>query len=146
MKFPHCEEMVIFSNYYTTLILFRLQVEGRNDVFAIGDCAVNVNQPLPMIAQAAKQQAVYLGKVFNKDLDKPFKFLFLGSMTQLGTWHGVLQGPDIGNVEGLKLTGIFAWFLWRSAYWGYQVSITNKILIPMYWFKSYWFGRDISKF
>ena len=38
-----------------------------------------------MIAQAAKQQAVYLGKVFNRDLDKPFKFLFLGSMTQLGT-------------------------------------------------------------
>ena len=27
-----------------------------------------------------------------------------------------------------------------------QVSLTNKLLIPMYWFKSFWFGRDISKF
>ena len=89
-----------------------------------------------------------LGKHFNGKItnDKPFKFLFLGMMTQLGTWHGVLQGPDMGSHGGPKLKGIVAWFLWRSAYWGYQVSITNKILIPMYWFKSYWFGRDISKF
>ena len=88
------------------------------------------------------------GKHFNGKItnDKPFKFLFLGMMTQLGTWHGVLQGPDLGSHGGPKLKGIVAWFLWRSAYWGYQVSITNKILIPMYWFKSYWFGRDISKF
>ena len=120
---------------------------SAKDVYAIGDCAANTETPLPMIAQAAKQQAVYLGKHFNgKITDKPFKFLFLGSMTQLGTWHGVLQGPDFGSAEGPKITGIVAWILWRSAYWGYQVSITNKILIPMYWFKSYWFGRDISKF
>ena len=64
----------------------------------------------------------------------------------LGTWHGVLEGPSVGGVKGPKIKGIIAWALWRSAYWGYQVSITNKILIPMYWFKSYWFGRDISKF
>ena len=62
----------------------RLKVEGIENVYAIGDCAVSREEPLPMIAQAAKQQAVYLGKVFNKNLDKPFKFLFLGSMTQLG--------------------------------------------------------------
>jgi hypothetical protein len=26
------------------------------------------------------------------------------------------------------------------------VSVTNKLLIPMYWFKSMIFGRDISRF
>ena len=71
--------------------------------------------------------------------------MFLFTYT-LGTWHGVLEGPSVGGVKGPKIKGIVAWALWRSAYWGYQVSITNKILIPMYWFKSYWFGRDISKF
>ena len=35
---------------------------SAKDVYAIGDCAVNPQKPLPMIAQAAKQQAVYLGK------------------------------------------------------------------------------------
>ena len=123
----------------------KLQVEGHYGVYAIGDCAANPNEPLPMIAQAAKQQATYLGKVFNKGLDKPFNFQFMGSMTQLGTWHGVMKGPSVGGKE-FKLKGVIAWIIWRSAYWGYQVSITNKILIPMYWFKSYWFGRDISKF
>ena len=72
----------------------------------------------------------------------------MGMLTQLGTWHGVWQAPTIGGKEGPKpkMKGLAAWVMWRSAYWGYQVSITNKILIPMYWFKSYWFGRDISKF
>jgi len=79
-------------------------------------------------------------------MHKPFRFFFMGSMTQLGTWHGVMQGPSVGGMEGPKIKGIVAWAMWRSAYWGYQVSVTNKILIPMYWFKSYWFGRDISKF
>lgn len=42
--------------------------------------------------------------------------------------------------------GFLAFALWRAAYWTEQVSIVNKILIPMYWFKSAVFGRDISRF
>ena len=42
----------------------KVQADYAKDVYAIGDCAVNPKKPLPMIAQAAKQQAVYLGKVF----------------------------------------------------------------------------------
>ena len=33
-----------------------------------------------------------------------------------------------------------------SRYWGKQVSTQNKILIPMHWFKTFFFGRDISRF
>ena len=40
----------------------------------MGDCAVQPEKPLPMIAQAAKQQAIYLGKVLNKDHKKPFRY------------------------------------------------------------------------
>ena len=35
---------------------------------------------------------------------------------------------------------------WRGAYLSKQVSVTNMILIPMYWFKALLFGRDISRF
>ena len=73
----------------------RILVDGRlrvnDDVYAMGDCAVDPDNPLPMIAQVAKQQAVYLSRVFNKGVETPFKFLFMGSMTQLGTWQGVVQ-------------------------------------------------------
>ena len=44
------------------------------------------------------------------------------------------------------IKGFLAFALWRAAYWTKQVSIINKMLIPMYWFKSAVFGRDISRF
>ena len=117
-----------------------LKVTGKNNVFALGDCAVSHSQPLAMLAQVANQQGKYLARTLNKDQEKPFRYVFMGSMAQLGSWNAV------ADLNGPTVTGLAAFLAWRSAYWGYQVSVTNKILIPMYWFKSYWFGRDISKF
>lgn len=34
----------------------------------------------------------------------------------------------------------------RAAYWTKSVSLVNKILIPMGWFRSWLFGRDICRF
>ena len=118
----------------------QLQVGGQTDVFALGDCAVCEAQPLAMLAQVANQQGKYLARSLNKGSNKPFRYIFMGSMAQLGTWNAV------ADLNGPKVTGLAAFLAWRSAYWGYQVSVTNKILIPMYWFKSFFFGRDISKF
>lgn len=44
------------------------------------------------------------------------------------------------------LKGVLAFLLWRAAYWTKQVSLQNKMLIPMHWLKSLLFGRDISRF
>ena len=44
------------------------------------------------------------------------------------------------------VTGVTAFASWRGAYLSKQVSVTNMILIPMYWFKALLFGRDISRF
>jgi len=122
----------------------KLRVRGQDSVFALGDCAVSASAPMAMLAQVANQQGKYLAKSLNRDPElssvKPFRYIFMGSMAQLGTWNAV------ADLNGPKVTGLAAFLAWRSAYWGYQVSITNKILIPMYWFKSFWFGRDISKF
>ena len=120
-----------------------LRVKNKNDVFAIGDCAAIEDNILPMLAQVANQQGIYLSKKFNKDLNKPFKYVFLGSMAQLGTFDAVF---DLPGKKSPKIKGIFAFLSWRAAYWTYSVSIANKLLIPMYWFKSFFFGRDISKF
>eukprot|EP00755_Sulcionema_specki_P034502 Sspe_Gene.103009::Locus_78861_Transcript_1_1_Confidence_1.000_Length_1455::g.103009::m.103009/K17871/ndh1; NADH:ubiquinone reductase (non-electrogenic) len=139
----------------------KLQVEGWERVYAMGDCAVVHELPLPPIAQAAMQQAVYLSKVFNASAPggplaegaptpKPFEFRSLGSMAMLGGWRAVADFTHVGpkdrprNVG--KATGRSAFLLWRTAYWGKQVSFVNKILIPMYWFKAWLFGRDISRF
>ena len=120
---------------------------GKNNVYAIGDCAANHDKPLAMLAQVANQQGIYLAKCMNnKDEESLFDYKFLGAMASLGTFKAVVElGPNVPE-SASKLKGFIAFLLWRSAYWSMSVSITNKILIPMFWFKSYFFGRDISKF
>ncbi|KAI0115805.1 FAD/NAD(P)-binding domain-containing protein [Nemania sp. FL0031] len=112
------------------------------DVFSIGDCAVVAGKRYPATAQVASQQATYLAKRLNKgDLDtKPFSFRNWGVMTYLGNWRAIHQS------SADELTGRAAWFLWRTAYLTKSMSIRNKIMVPVYWFMSWLFGRDISRF
>lgn len=71
-------------------------------------------------------------------------------MAQIGEWKGVVDtthvGTDEKHFDGPKVKGVIALLIWRSAYLTKQVSWVNKCLIPMYWFKSMLFGRDISRF
>jgi NADH dehydrogenase FAD-containing subunit len=118
------------------------QVSALPDVFALGDCAAISGQTLPATAQVASQQAIYLAKRFNKgDLaDKPFRFRNWGTLTYLGSWKAIHQS----SADELK--GWAAWVLWRTAYLTRSMSIRNKIMVPVYWFMTWVFGRDISRF
>lgn len=112
------------------------------DVYAIGDCAAISGQSHPATAQVASQKATYLAKRFNKgDADeKEFKFRNLGTMTYLGNWKAIHQS----SADDLK--GWTAWVLWRTAYLTKSMSFRNKIMVPVYWFVSWFFGRGISRF
>ena len=69
-----------------------------------------------------------------------------------GFGAGVYDGSAVGDPKGwhgslpFNLQGVVAWLAWRSAYWGKQVSLENKLLIPMYWFKAWAFGRSTARF
>lgn len=114
------------------------------DVFAIGDCSVMPDQPLPATAQVASQQALYLSKRFNagdaNGNDVGFKFRNLGMMAYLGSWRAIHQS----NTNEIK--GRAAWVLWRTAYLTKSMSLRNKIMIPVYWMITWLFGRDITRF
>ncbi len=119
----------------------------------MGDAAMNEHSPLPQLAQVARQQGMYLADVFNgkqKEDEVPFKFFNLGSMASLGDLQGIYDGSKVGakgeEMDVPQLTGFVALVMWRFAYWGRQTSIENKILIPLYWIKSFLFGRDVSRF
>jgi len=133
-----------------------LRIKGVSSVYALGDCAVSLTAPLPPIAQAAKQQGKHLAQCFNMNqtdvsiVVSPFQYVALGSMVTWGGFKGAVDMHNVGkNKKEIDLgvfSGVIAYFTWRSAYWGMQTSWTNKILIPMHWFKSFVFGRDISRF
>ncbi|KAK9321983.1 hypothetical protein V1517DRAFT_353349 [Lipomyces orientalis] len=119
----------------------------NKDVFALGDCAQIDDGYLPATAQVASQKALYLSKELNKEAKgkvevehQPFVFNNRGIMAYIGGWRAIVQGNS-GEVKGRT-----AWLLWRGAYFSMSVSIKNKILIPIYWFTNWLFGRDISRF
>ena len=114
-----------------------LRVRGQEGkVWAIGDCAVMEGMPLPQLAQVAQQQAQYLGPVLEgkaAETAKEFHFFSLGSMASVGGGKGVYDGSHVGDPYGFEamlpfnLKGLSAWLAWRSAYFGKQVSLANKV-------------------
>ncbi|KAK9762816.1 hypothetical protein K7432_011089 [Basidiobolus ranarum] len=125
------------------------------NVYALGDCATIEDFDLPATAQVAKQKGEYLVKALNKVARegtpdaltkiKPFDYQHIGSMAYVGGWKAIIElGPDKKNE--LKHAGWLSWLFWRSAYFTMSVSNKNKVLIPMYWFLTWIFGRDISRF
>ncbi|GKY96414.1 hypothetical protein MPSEU_000600900 [Mayamaea pseudoterrestris] len=138
-----------------------LRVKGHEgSIWAIGDACVNEKgPPIPQLAQVARQQGIYLAKVLNGKIgidEKPFRFFSLGSMAFMGELKGIYDGSSAGTLASNPdaphktkppaITGFAALLMWRFAYWGRQVSWVNKMLIPLYWFKAWLFGRDVSRF
>jgi NADH dehydrogenase FAD-containing subunit len=80
-------------------------------------------------------------------VEESFRYGHLGTMLTIGGSHGIYDGKGAlnGNIVP-SVTGFWAFVMWRLAYWTKQVSIANKLLIPMHWFKSAVFGRDLSRF
>ncbi|KAF2753604.1 hypothetical protein EJ05DRAFT_480096 [Pseudovirgaria hyperparasitica] len=112
------------------------------DVFAIGDCATQAHASYPATAQVANQEAMWLAKRLNRDdlATQHFTYKDLGVMAYIGNWKAIVQ------TKGGNISGQTAWFIWRGAYLTKSVSWRNKILIPMYWFINWVFGRDVSRF
>ncbi|CAF3695719.1 unnamed protein product [Rotaria socialis] len=123
------------------------------NMFALGDCATPMDHSLPATAQVAVQQAKYLAQRLNKkdfhlkdpkdirnDDYSKFNFNNAGMLAYLGGYGGV------ADLKKAKATGFSSWLLWRSVYITRLVSFKNRLLVGMFWFKSFVFGRDISRF
>ncbi|TPX61758.1 hypothetical protein SpCBS45565_g07184 [Spizellomyces sp. 'palustris'] len=151
MEVSHSRSKRLVTDEYLRV----LDKEGKpiTDVYALGDCAVIKDQELPATAQVASQQGIWLRKHLNRvaamrDDGKPFRYSHMGSMVYVGSWKaifdtsgGALETPGAGGLRGR-----LAWFVWRSAYLIRSVSFRNMVMIPVHWFLTWAFGRDISKF
>ena len=82
-----------------------------------------------------------------------FSYLSVGGMASMGVWGGVVDTTNMAVVPGAvkqvtprAVSGFAAMLTWKFGYLSKQISWTNMILVPMFWFKSAVFGRDISRF
>lgn len=120
------------------------KVKKFENIYALGDCSEIENGPLPVTAQVAQQQGIYLGRAFNRSAKRkilrPFKFHDLGMLAYIGDQKALADLPQY------KGTGFKAFLFWRSVYITRLVGLKNKILVLFDWFKNVAFGRDVSNF
>jgi len=113
-----------------------MQVDGKSNVWAIGDCAAIPNLVnggvCPPTAQFAIREAKVLAhniaSSFNGGKKEDFRFKALGMMGALGHHSAVAELFGV-----FKFSGIIAWILWRMIYWMKLPGIDRKIKVAISW-------------
>ena len=116
------------------------QVEGLQNVFAIGDVAMMITEDRPnghpMLAPVAIQQGKRLGSNIQKLVSnkEPVKFRYLdkGAMATIGRNRAVVDMPG-----GLHFKGFFAWLIWMFIHIMYLVGFRNRLITLNNWVWSY---------
>jgi NADH:ubiquinone reductase (H+-translocating) len=116
-----------------------LSVEGRADVYALGDTALALaedSKPLPALAQVAKQQGVFLGRALKMNLLKgeplpDFHFHNRGNTAVIGRNAAVF---DFGSWQ---LKGRIAWLLWAIVHVYLLVNFEKRLLVSIQWIWRY---------
>lgn len=121
----------------------RMQVDGRPEIFAIGDNCTVQGAALPGTAQVAWQQAKYVASSIRKAIDggetEPFAYRHAGSLISIG------EGYAAGDVNNTVLHGNWVWFLWRTIYLSKIVGGRGKARIALEWLIELMFKRDTSQ-
>jgi NADH:ubiquinone reductase (H+-translocating) len=125
-----------------------LEVEGRDGLWALGDCAL-VPDPAtgdysPPTAQHASREGKVLAHNIIASVDgkakKPFKFKTLGQLAAIGRRTGVAP------ILGVNFSGFIAWFLWRGIYWSKLPRAEKKVRVAIDWALDVFFSKDFVQY
>ncbi len=120
-----------------------LRVEGRERVWALGDCTQVPNRATPgafdpPTCQHALRQARRLAKNLRGE-PQPYRYRMLGQVATLGHYKG------IADVLGLHFRGFLGWFVTRT-YHLYQLPLlTRKLRVVADWTVALFFRRDLAE-
>jgi NADH dehydrogenase len=115
------------------------QVQGYNNIFALGDIAYMETEAYPkghpQVAQPAIQQGKLLGKNLMKLIDgkalKKFEYRDKGSMATIG------RNKAVVDLKAYKFSGFFAWFIWMFVHLMSLVGFRNRIVVLFNWTYNY---------
>jgi NADH:ubiquinone reductase (H+-translocating) len=120
-----------------------LRVRGMENVWGIGDAAVNIDargQPYPATAQHAVRQGVVcaanISRVLRGRPAKPCDIRARGSLAALGRRTGVAE------VMGVRISGFFGWWLWRTVYLLKMPGFGRKLRVLLEWNVALFSRRD----
>jgi NADH dehydrogenase len=124
-----------------------LALEGyEGQVWALGDCAAVKTASgkfAPPTAQHATREAVTAARniaaAIRGGARTEFAFEGLGTLGSLG------HGSAVAQILGLKISGIVAWFLWRTIYLMKMPGLNRKVRVSMDWFIRLLFSPDLAQ-
>jgi NADH dehydrogenase len=103
-----------------------LRVKGQDRIFAVGDIAINPDDPTPQLAQPAlqmgKHAAGQIVKLEAKASTETFKYHDKGTMSTIGRRSAVVQ-----LAGGLRLRGTLAWLAWFALHLVYLLGGRNRV-------------------
>ncbi|MDX5422476.1 MAG: NAD(P)/FAD-dependent oxidoreductase [Hymenobacteraceae bacterium] len=112
------------------------QVQGFNDIFAIGDIAMMKTPEFPKGHPGVAQPAIQQGKLLAKNMKRiirkeplvPFKYKDKGSLAIIGRNKAVADLP-----KDTHLGGFFAWVIWLFVHIMYLIGFRNKLVVLSNW-------------
>jgi NADH dehydrogenase len=119
-----------------------LRVEGRENVWALGDCARVPNRatadPDPPTSQHALRQARQLARNLRGE-PSAYRYRMIGQGATLGRFKGVAEA------FGVRLTGFPGWFATRTYHLLQLPLFTRKLRVLTDWTVALFFRRDIAE-
>ena len=111
-----------------------MQVEGATDLWAVGDCALvpmtNGELAPPTAQHAIRQAGVAAHNILATLRGGPrrtFTFTGLGKMGSLG------HRSAVAEVFGIKISGLLAWFMWRTIYLAKMPGLGRRLKVATAW-------------
>ncbi len=125
-----------------------MQVEGWENVWAVGDCAAIPDKKTGKNYPPTAQHAIRQGKVLAHNVKaairggakKPFEFSTIGQLAAIGRRTGVAK------IFGYKFSGFVAWFLWRTVYLSKLPRFEKKVRVALDWTLDLVFSKDLVQF
>ncbi len=140
-----CEALGIETERGRIPVLNTLRVPGHDWLWAAGDCAM---VPMkgggfsPPTAQFASRQGTLLGKnlsALHRGAElHPFQFTGLGELAAIG------HRTAVAEINGLRFSGFFAWWMWRTIYLSKLPGFQRKLRVLIDWTFDLFFPRDIN--
>ncbi len=128
------------------LVTSKLHVEGRDNIWSLGDCAAvpqvdGIMSP-PTAQHSIRQAATCARNLLATLRGKPmqtFAFTGLGKLASLG------HRSAVAEVMGMKVKGILAWLIWRAVYLSKFPTFDRKWRILTDWILDIFLPRDITE-
>lgn len=143
---PEFNEEVELSETNRIMVDTYLRMNGKSDVFVIGDISNSKNlngNIMPMLAQVASAQGgVVAENIFAKMHGKKMRkydYKLKGLLISIGQWMA------LGEIKGVRLSGRFMWWVWRTIYLTKFASISKRVKIAIDWTVDLFYPRDTAK-